>query len=280
MKKAKVVCDNDDFLVYLAYLYDQSEIGLLIALFTSRLARYLPCWRDIDAYLKSTHAQTFAAWGVRRGRLAVGFKMTWDKVKEWIKKHHGFDPEQRYPLTCARLRHYMDLIGDHPFAHCKETPYIKGAKKALRQLIAAGHEIYLLTCYDQSVFPGRYAALGLNQFFGDGMERVRAVEFRKTADDFKLLTGWTPENDKDFVWVAAGNSKSDILPALEISNRWHGFCVGFATTSVYVGGAEGNPEDPFTPAPINHPRVKNAKSILELPAYVAGLCAAESTPSS
>lgn len=271
--KAKIVFDNDDALVHLAHFYDLSEILSLKLLFSSRLARYLPCWLNVSDVLQAMQKHNFLTWGVRRGRKTLDFKLTWDKVKEWIKKHHGFDPEKRYPLTCAKLDKKIALIGDLPFRRCHSTPYIRGAKKVLRQLMDAGHEIYLLTCYDHGVFPGRYAALGLNQFFGENHERAMAVEFKKISDDFKLVSGWTPENDKDFVYVAAGNSKSDILPALEISDRWYGFCVGFATTSAYVGSASGGVDDPFTPAPIDHPRVKNARSILELPAYVAGLCA-------
>ncbi len=270
MKKARIVFDNDETLTQLVHWYDLAEIQFFQLLFSQKygLGPFLPCWRDIDKVIKKHTADLFKTWGVKRGRCAEGLRRTYATVCDWVKKTHGFDPRQVNP----EIEEEIKKIGDLMFVHASDVPWKQNARQVLRLLRSQGHELFLLTCYDRQVFPSRYRSLGLDEFFGADMERVRVTEFGKTPDDFKAVSGWTPENDSGFIWVTVGNSKSDILPAVGLSKRWHGFCVGFATTSVYVGEAGGDLSDPFTPPPIDHPRVKNARNIAELPDFVDQLC--------
>ena len=261
--KARIVLDKDDTLIHTGPLYDRSVLGFLFMLYASAIGRYLPCFDDVLRIFRTKDREGFGLFGVRRGGLAWAMLQTLAEVQKWIKEHYRFDPAERYASVWDDISKKADFCGDGPFLCAEEAPWIEGAEDALDRLGSDGHALYLFSAYDEFLFPVQYRALRLGRFFGEQMEWAKAVGFReeprklKEPEDFAALAGWTPENDQDFVWVAVGNSMSDIKPALKLSPRWHGFRVPFATSSIYVGVAGGAKrradDDKLSPAPPEGP---------------------------
>ncbi len=196
----------------------------------------------------------FDVYGVKNARQFIVFEICYEKVRAWVKNRFNEDLGQSWHLD------YLRNLGKDPFDFTRLS-WLPETRAALLRLKNEGHALCLLSCYDSEFFPARTAHMKTEEFFP--LCHTRCTEFKKTKDDFIAVSGWTPEKDPDHKWIAVGNAESDILPALEISESWHGIYIPHSSTSVYVGSEKG--VDYFTPPPISHPRVRNIFSARDFP---------------
>lgn len=200
----------------------------------------------------------YPQFGTRRGRIAEAMVLTYREVGAWIEKRFG--------ANLLSLEHEREIreIGDLPFDYT-QVRWLSDACLVLSELESRGHKLCLLSSYDPEVFPRRANYLGINNYFEPN--HILATEQKKGSDHFVQVSGWKPELDAATQWYAVGNGQGDILPALEISNSWCGFYIPHGSTSWYVGHEPGY--DPFTPPPLEHPRVITVPSIKKILEHIA-----------
>jgi len=75
------------------------------------------------------------------------------------------------------------------------------------------------------------------------------------------VSGWG-SHEPGTKFYAIGNGESDITPALEISDDWHGIYLPHGSTSAYFINEKS--DDPYMPPSMNHPRVLTLDSIRQL----------------
>lgn len=229
-KPLRPVFDNDDTLTETAAQYDQATVKLFAFIYEV-FGSGAPDLHSLKDKYYEISASLFKEFGVRRGRVEREMLLTYYWVRNFVKNRFGTDPHRPEHLEI------IHNLGDEPF-HYWKLPWIPAARSVLGDLKNRGNKLHLLTCYDKLLFPTRAEFLKLHELFEP--ENIRVIEFRKTPEDFKIVSGWTPEIDKDYDWVAIGNSESDINPALELSKSWRGILIPFGTTSAYVGKVKPN----------------------------------------
>lgn len=267
MKPIVAVFDADDTLWMNEWQYSRATSRFFDYLYTIFQGK-IPNLHYLKDRFYKIDGELFKEWGVKRGRMAESMVRLYKEVCEWAKWRFGtffYDHTDEEKIR---------TIGDLPF-HYIDLRWLPEARTALSLLKENGHSACLLTCYDTKVFPHRAKFMKLYEFFPP--ERIRATEFRKTKEDFIAVSGWTPEKDKEFVWVAVGNADSDILPALEISENWHGVRIPHGSTSKYCEDKEKYLEGKFAhfmPPPLIHPRSIDIRSLSEFNSALQNLTTA------
>lgn len=254
-KKFVFVFDADDTLWPLGWLYDEACLVFwlyLIKIFSGQTPNVISVIKkhfEIDLQ-KSRHM------GIKRGRVASTMVGLYLEICGYVNNVYGvtvYDPRHE-----AKIR----TIGDKPFKY-KRLKWLEDAKRTLSVLKQDGHKLCMLSSYDAGLFPLKNDFLNVWEFFNKS--NVIQTEFKKTSDDFIRVSGWTPEIDRQFSrWIAVGNGESDILPALGISEHWHGFYIPHMTTSPYFEKVTSE----FIPPPIDNPRVETLTNIKEILEYV------------
>ena len=206
-----------------------------------------------ERYFKKEQ-ELYREYGVRRGRVSEAMVATYKDLCLWIRVRFG---KEAYKSEHEkRIRE----IGDIPFQF-ELLQWAPGACEVLQKLKNEGHALYLLSSYDKEVFPKKAEFLQVYRFFPE--DNIWITEFKKTKEDFITVTGWNEERDKSVsTWYAVGNSTSDLSPALEISERWHGVHIPHCSTSQYFQGKQNI--DYWTLDSFVHPRSVTIRSISEL----------------
>lgn len=211
------VFDNDDTCVRTEWLYSQTIIQFFAYLYEIFQEDTPGIHALVGRYFQIADA-LYPTYGVRRGRVTKTMEVMYREV---YVKVYG-----KEVLDTAYLEH-IQALSDRIFDHTR-YPWISEARKVLTALKEQGHALCLLSLYDTSEFSKRLEVLGSYEFFLP--ERTHAVEFKKTTENFILVSGWTPAKDKDTLWFVVGNRPSDILPALEISKQWRGVYIPYLSS--------------------------------------------------
>lgn len=252
-KKLVLVFDADDTLWMNVWQYDWATVKFfdyMFRLFRGRIPNFhdlKDCYYEIDGKLQK------GEWGIKQGRVSESMARLYKEVCQWSKKRFGIDFYSTGDE--AEIRSFGDLPFDF-----EELEWLPEAHQALAELKNAGHTLCFLSSYDSRVFPKRRHFLNLKEFFP--LKRVKTTEFRKTKQDFIDASGWTPENDGENIWIAIGNAKSDIEPALSISEKWYGIHIPHGSTSQYCEHGKG--VNRFTPPLYKDPRVVNIRSLTKI----------------
>lgn len=248
--KRTLVFDVDDTLLATVWTYDVAYASFLEFLYKTLPGR-APAQHDVYERLFEIEAELSKSWGVKRGRVAESMAMLYCEVCDWIKERHGED--------LYRIEDQVKIrkIGDGPFDYTKHF-WLPKVKETLRILVDRGYRLCLLTSYDTQLFIERAEFVGLNKFFN--WSDIRFIESKKTSADFIEVSGWQP--DASGSWFAIGNGESDIRPAIDIAENWHGIYIPHRTTSPFFkrDGKRVN----FDAAPIEHPRVINIRTFSEI----------------
>jgi len=262
MKKKVIVLDKDDTLTMNEWLYSKATFQYMAFLYKVFGDTMPANGKAIQALYEKIDGPLFDSWGVRRGRVAEGMVQHY----RWVYQL----AQEKFGIEFHKNQHWIyeqDIrkIGDQPFDY-SDIKLLDGAVEVIRELIARGHIVCILSSYDKKMFPINVQKLGLDTLIDSAC--IHATEFGKKKEDFIRASGWTKEKDSEYLWVAVGNGKSDILPALEISENWRGVYIPFGSGSAYFGKEE---QVNLKPPSINHPCVKTINSLKELPPALSAL---------
>lgn len=251
--KRVYVFDADDTLWMNEWQYSRSTAKFFAFLYEI-FGRFTPNLHAVRNRYFEIDAENFKTYGVKRGRVAASMSLLYLEVRRQVIERFNIDYLKEWHIDHIRK------LGDEPFDYT-HLYWLPEMRDCLSNLRSHGDSLFLLSSYDRDVFPHRIRHMQTDDFFDD--THTMCVPFKKTLDDFIAISGWTPENDADHIWIAVGNAESDILPALAISPSWHGIYIPHPSTSVYVGSDLG--VDHFNPSPIMHPRVKTIISARSFP---------------
>lgn len=256
---AVLVFDADDTLWMNEWQYSKAFADFFAYLY-SQFGNRMPNFHALKTRYDEIDRELFPICGVRRGRVAEAMRKTYEEVLQFVSTrtvHAGFFGALEQDSREEQRRRIRE-IGDHPFSF-QELRWVAFLERALDQIGRIdGNTLCLLTSYDEVVWKKKRRFLNIGRYFG---RRVRAVPGKKTAEDFIAVSGydWRPKGVK---YYAIGNGTSDILPALEISDRWHGIYVPHGSTSALFENKKG--ESPYFPPPMDHLRVMNLRNILQI----------------
>jgi FMN phosphatase YigB (HAD superfamily) len=248
-QKRTLVFDIDDTLLATIWTYDAAYAAYFQYLFNA-IAGRSPSFHDIYDRLFEIDAELSKVWGVKRGRVAESMVTSYRELCKWIEDRWGenlFSPEHE-----KKIRE----IGDMPFDY-KNHFWLPTVVPVLRELKNRGYILCALSSYDTKLFPEKAKLRNLSEFFGD---RIMSVDHKKTAQDFIAVSGWN--SPRQGIFYSVGNGESDIRPALEIADNWHGVYIPLRNTSPFFNRAGRNKY--FDADPIDHPRVLNINTFREL----------------
>ncbi len=250
-KKSVFVFDADDTLWPLGWLYD--EAYLIFWLYLNRIfPGRMPCLINVFKNYFETDLHQSESTGVRSRRVADSMVAQYIHVCGYMSDVHGiraYNPEHE-----AKIR----KIAKRPF-NFRRLKWFDDARRTLTVLKENGHKLCLLSSYDAAIFPFKNDFLNIWEFFDRA--NVFQTEFKKTKEDFIRASGWSKEREDDYVgWYTVGNGTSDMDPALEISDRWRGFCIPHMTTSPFFKEATSSLVSPD----VNNPRVINLNNISKI----------------
>jgi hypothetical protein len=251
--KRVYVFDADDTLWMNEWQYSKAAAAFFNFLYEI-CGKYAPNLHATKDTFYELDKKNFETWGVRRGRVVESMRMFYYKIRDQILKRFNHDIFHEGHLRV------IENMGDEPF-NFHYLEWLPEMRVVLGRLKEKGDTLCLLSSYDKKTFPERIKFMKTEEFFPPC--RTRSIEFRKTREDFIVVSGWTVEKDAECQWIAVGNGESDILPAVGISERWHGIYIPHPSTSAYVGSQKGT--DHFNPPPLNHPRIKTILSARDFP---------------
>lgn len=248
-QKKTIVFDIDDTLLATIWTYDAAYAAYFQYLFNV-IAGRSPSFHDIYDRLFEIDAELSKTWGIKRGRVAEAMVMSYRELCDWIKNR--WDEDLFSPEHEKKIRE----IGDRPFDYKKHF-WLPTVIPVLRKLKRKGYILCALSSYDTKLFPERSKERNLSEFFGD---RIMSIDHKKTAKDFISVSGW--KSPDEGVWYSVGNGESDIRPALEIADNWHGIYIPLRNTSPFFDRA--GRKTFYDAEPIDHPRVLNLNIFKEL----------------
>lgn len=252
-KKSLLIFDCCDTIWAAVHQYDEAYIEC-IAFLQKVFGEKLPGLHSVYHRLFQLEGQTSKSWGVKRGRVAQSMVTLYEEICAHILEQYGVDLKD-----CTHIN-TLKTIGDKPFDY-RWVTWLPNAKTVLRLLKKDGHELRFLTSYDKELFPKRAKYLGLYEFASP--ERCVSVESKKTTDDFVSVSKLDPNGEQNFEKVyVIGNGRNDILPAVDISEKWYGIYIPHSSTSPWFSDDKSKVK--FTPDPIDHPRVYNLRRLTEI----------------
>lgn len=256
--KIVLVLDGDDTLWMNEWQYSKARANFFAFLY-EEFGRWMPSLKRVPARYWEIDNELFAIWGIRRGRVFFGMQKVYHELLEYFKKKLSKDIMAEILERQPEHEKIIYELGDQPF-NFRDLTWVDGAQAVLQRLKEEGYTLCLLTSYDENIWPDRGAFLGVEKYFSK--DRIRAVPGRKTEEDFIAVSGYDEDMSSDTLFCAIGNGETDILPALEISDKWRGIYIPYGSGSPLFNTEKG--DDWFTPPPIEHPRVINLKSIAQL----------------
>lgn len=242
MQKLVFVFDADDTLWQNEWQYSEAQTKFFAYLYEIFQHRMPNLHYVKDSYFR-LDGKDFKTWGIKRGRVAHSMLACYEEISQFVKWKCNY----KFPEShIKRHRNKIRKIGDLPFDFSK-LQWRPDALILLEDLKHRGHTLCLLSSYDTEHFPERTRVMDTGRFFAP--EHTRATNFKKIVDDFIAVSGWDSARDKEHAWFAVGNSASDIMPALGISDRWKGFYIPHGSTSKYL---EHGKEPNAHPVPFCH----------------------------
>lgn len=233
--------------IFLAFLYEEFS-GLMPG-----LDFLFPRYKEIDNAL-------FAVWGIQRGRVFFGMLKTYYELVDHFKRKLGEDNAEFKAILAKKPEHEKKIFefGDMPF-NFYEMHWVEGLEVLLNELKQDERfTLCLLTSYDANVWRDRGKYLEAEKYF----RRIKTVWKRKTKEDFITISDYVNEPPDTMFYTVGNAAQTDILTAVEISERWRGIYIPHASSSPIFTTEKGS--EPYAPAPIDHPRVLTLGSILEL----------------
>ncbi|OHA48602.1 MAG: hypothetical protein A2806_00380 [Candidatus Terrybacteria bacterium RIFCSPHIGHO2_01_FULL_48_17] len=265
MKPAVLVFDADDTLWMNEWQYSKAFSEFYAYLYQT-FGPYMPNFRALQTRFEEIDRMLFPVWGVRRGRVSEAMLETYHELRDYFKR--GVSAGKRFPKADVVLwspesaekqtgiEARIAQIGDRPFQY-KHLRWLRFAQITLDELKQRGHTLCVLTSYDGTVWPKKAVYLEAMDYFHHSL----AIPAKKTAEDFIKVSGWG-SHEPGTKFYAIGNGESDITPALEISDDWHGIYLPHGSTSAYFINEKS--DDPYMPPSMNHPRVLTLDSIRQL----------------
>ena len=259
---AVIVFDADDTLWQNEWQYSRAQAEFFAYLYKV-FGHYMPNLHYVkDVYFR-LDGECFKTWGIKRGRVAHSMLLCYGEVSKWVAWRFG------HTFRDSEIRKHhrvIKKIGDTPFDFSK-LQWRRDALPTLLELKEKGHILCLLSSYDEEWFAERVRYMDAGRFFDK--RYIRSTNLKKTKQDFIAVSEWTPEMNETYAWYAVGNSASDIMPALEISEKWKGFYMPHGSTSKYLehGKEPNNYPEPlchFMPPSIDDPRVTTVHTLHEI----------------
>lgn len=262
MEKIVLVFDGDDTCWMNNWQYARARATFFKFLF-DEFQDLMPGFDVLfTRYFHNDWDELAPVWGIQRGRVFLGMLKTYDELLNYFKQRLGGESERFKAILAKRNEHEKRIFefGDMPF-NFYETNWVEGLRELLSELKRDGRfMLCLLTSYDANVWRDRGKYLEADKYF----DRIKTVWSKKTAQDFIDVSGYA-EAPKDTLFYTIGNSAStDILVALEISERWQGIYVPHPSSSPIFKTKQGESDDPYIPPPLDHPRVITLRNILDL----------------
>lgn len=251
-----LVFDGDDTLWMNERQYSKARadfLAFLCAIFGSAM----PSLRVAIERLYKFDSDLYSLWGVQRGRVFFAMLHVYREILGYLR---GRLSERQFQDILKKQREHEKRIyeiGDQPF-NFHELEWLEFAQEVLGEFKRDPRiTLCLLTSYDEALWPDRAEFLGVREYF----DRVLAVSATKTKENFIEVSGWR-NKCPNTLFYAIGNGPKDILPALEISQQWHGIHIPFGLEAPIVRGEHG--KDVYTPPPVGDPRVMTLRRIEEL----------------
>lgn len=259
MKKIVIVFDGDDTLWMTEWMYSKA-IANFCSYIYDIFGYMAPDFNTVHDLFVSVNRDMYVLWGVERGRLSQAMIKTYHRIFEYCRIKWGQDACSRIESDSKEHEYRIFKLGDDPFDF-RQHIWVDGAQDTLDCLKSRGYKLCLLTCYDSKTWKDKSQFLGIARY----ADSIKAVPTRKTMEDFVEVSGYNTADSNGALFYAIGNGKSDILPAIEISERWRGVYVPHGSTSIYHD--KGTSEGLFSLPVIDHPAAITVRSILELKTF-------------
>lgn len=253
--KIVLVFDGDDTCWMTEWTYGKARAEFFAYLY-SIFEELTPGLTGLKDRYDAIDKTLFPVWGVQRGRVFWGMLVLYYEIIDYCRGK--FSEEKLAPILAKEIEHNKRIfeLGDMPFDFYQHK-WFEGAEQVLSEFNEdKKFTLCLLTCYDANVWRERSKFLGVERYF----TRIRVISGQKTAENFIQVSGYDSEPEET-LFYAVGNATTDILPALEISERWRG---------IYIPNGSSTPifdrqgDRMLAPSPLEHPRVITLRSFLEL----------------
>ncbi|OGZ59119.1 MAG: hypothetical protein A3B96_03725 [Candidatus Spechtbacteria bacterium RIFCSPHIGHO2_02_FULL_43_15b] len=254
--KIVLVFDADDTLWRTEWQYSKALADFFAYLY-SEFRDITPNLNSLKQRFDEIDKKLFPEWGISRGRWYMAMREVYHEILSHIERKFG---KEYLPTENARIRQEKQIfdIGDQPF-NFRGQKWKEHAADLLEELRGReGYSLCLLTCCDEIVWIEKSAFLGVDKYFSN----ILVIPNRKTSADFVNVSGYGEGKNENILFYSIGNGASDILPALEISERWFGIHIPDRSTSPVFEKELG--QDIYSSPRIEHPRVATLLSIAEL----------------